>query len=430
MWRSKWWGLALIIAAVVGGLMARAVRTTTKVEVSTVPVTTGPITRRVVATGTLQAATTVEVGTQVSGIVQFLSVDFNSLVRAGQVVARLDPSSYDAQVREAQAAFAQAQAGLGRMEADVLGFETAVEDAQTKLKRAEALAAMQLIPQSDLDAARIALEEANADLGAGRAAVDQARAGVVQAGAAVDQASVNLEHTIIRSPIDGIVIERDVDVGQTLAASVQSPVLFRIAADLTRMQLQVDVDESDVDGLTPGEPVTFDVESYPGEIFQGTLKQVRLQPIADQTNTTTPIPTASTSATTSVPITVVSYMAVVDVENPAERLRPGMTAEVNLSGSRREHAVRIPNSALAFRPSVEVLQALGEVEPATQDSATHERASGGSPQAVWEYDGQQFTAIPVLAGLSGDGWTELLHGSLRPGDELVTRAVLQHGNRK
>jgi HlyD family secretion protein len=426
MWRSRWLSLALFVAAVVGALTARAFHTTTKVEVSTVPVTTGPITRRVVATGTLQAATTVEVGTQVSGIVQFLAVDFNSLVRAGQVVARLDPSSYDAQLREVQAASAQAQAAVGRTQADLLGFETAVEDAQTKLKRAEALAAMQLIPQSDLDAARIALEEAHADLGAGTAAVDQARAAAVEAGAAVDQASLNLEHTIIRSPIDGIVIERDVDVGQTLAASIQSPVLFRIAADLTRMQLQVDVDESDVDGLTPGEPVIFDVESYPGEIFQGTLEQVRLQPIADQTNTVTPIPTASTSASSSAPITVVSYMAIVDVANPAERLRPGMTAEVKLGGSRREHAVRIPNSALAFRPSAEVLKALGEIDPSTDVSASHANEGDGSPEAVWEYDGQQFTPIPVRAGMSGDGWTELLRGSIRPGDELVTKAVLQH----
>jgi HlyD family secretion protein len=429
MWRSKWLGLALLIAAVIGGLTARALHTTTKVEVSTVPVTTGPITRRVVATGTLQAATTVEVGTQVSGIVQFLSVDFNSLVRAGQVVARLDPSSYDAQLREAQAAFAQAQAALGRTQADVLGFETAVEDARMKLKRAEALAAMQLIPQSDLDAARIALEEATADLGAGGASVDQAKAGVVQAGAAVDQASLNLEHTIIRSPIDGIVIERDVDVGQTLAASVQAPVLFRIAGDLTRMQVQVDVDESDVDGLTPGEPVTFDVEAYPGEIFQGTLQQVRLQPIAEQTNTTTTIPTASTSANTSAPVTVVSYTAIVDVANPAERLRPGMTAEVRLGGSRREHAIRIPNGALAFRPSAEVLQTIGEMESSTEVSAAHESESDGRPQAVWEYDGQQFSPIPVHVGMSGDGWTELLRGSIRPGDELVTKAVVQHRSR-
>jgi HlyD family secretion protein len=429
MWRSRWFSLALL-TAVFGALAARAFHTSMEVEVSTAPVTTGAITRRVVATGTLQADTTVDVGSQISGIVESLSVDFNSLVRAGQVVARLDPSSYDAQLREARAALAQAQATFGRTQADVLGFATAVEDARTKLTRAESLAAMQLIPQSDLDAARIALQEANADLAAGEATVDQAKAAVAQAQAVVEQASVTLEHTIIRSPIDGIVIDRNVDVGQTLAASVQAPVLFRIAADLTRMQVQVDVDESDVDGLTPGEAVTFDVESYPGEVFQGTLEQVRLQPIADLTDTTTTIPTASTSATTSAPSTVVTYMAIVEVANPGERLRPGMTAEVVLGGSHREHVVRIPNGALAFRPSAEVLQALGEIEPSvsTVDSAT-QNESDGTPQSVWEYDGQQFTRVPVRVGLSGDSWSELLRGSIRPGDEIVTKAVLQRRSR-
>ena len=212
MRRSIWLGVGLI--AVVGGsATVWALHTVSEVRVTTAPVTAGPITRRVAATGTLQAVTTVELGVQVSGIVQSLSADFNSFVHAGQVVARLDPSSYDAQLREAQAAQAQAQAALGRAEADVLGFQTAREDAQMKLTRAEALAENQLITQSDLDAARIAIDEARADLASGQAGVVEARAAIAQAKAAVDQAAVNLDHTIIRSPIDGIVIDRTVDVG-------------------------------------------------------------------------------------------------------------------------------------------------------------------------------------------------------------------------
>jgi HlyD family secretion protein len=422
MRRTRLFQLALLGATALGGLGFWAFRTTTEVEITTAPVTAGPIVRRVVAAGTLQAETTVEVGTEVSGVVQSIDADYNSLVHAGQVIARLDPASFVAQLRVTEAARAQTQAALLRAEADVLEFKTEVEDAQTKLTRAEELAVKQVIPPADLEAARVVVDEAHADLGAGEAAVAQAEAAIVQAGAAVEQAEVNVEHTVIRSPIDGIVIDREVDVGQTLAATVQSPVLFRIATDLTRMQVQVDVDESDVGGLTPGESVTFDVESYPDETFHGTLTQVRLQPMADPTITATTVPGSTPSQTTSGGAAVVSYAAIVHVANPDERLRPGMTAVVVLRGSRRERTVRIPNKALAFRPPPEVLQALGEVEPRLPDSATHE--GNRTPSEVWEFDGQQFTPIGVRAGLADDGWTELVSGSIRPGDALVTSVVL------
>ena len=253
---------------------------TPDINVSTSAVTSGPITRRIVAVGTVQAVTTVEVGAEVSGVVQSLEADYNSPVHAGQVIARIDPAAYDARAREARAALAQAQATSARARADLARFEAAVDDARTKLSRAVALSRTQLIPQSDLDAAGIALGTATADLAAGEAAVDQADAAAREAAAAVEQATIDVDHTIIRSPIDGIAIERDVSVGQTLAASIQPPVLFRIAADLKQMQVQVDVDESDVAGLTPGEPATFEVESYRDETFRGTVAQVRTQPLA------------------------------------------------------------------------------------------------------------------------------------------------------
>jgi HlyD family secretion protein len=410
MTRSKWLGIAFS-ATVLGGMTAWTVHTTPDVQIATALVTAGPITRRVVATGSVQAVTTVEVGSQVSGIVQSLEADYNSLVHAGQIVARLDPASYDAQLRQARAALAQAQA-------DVLGFETGVEDAQSKLARAEALAAGRLIPQSDLDAARIATDEANADVRGGEAMVIQARA-------AVDQAMVNLERTIIRSPIDGIVTDRNVDVGQTLAASIQSPVLFRIAADLKHVQVQANIDESDVDGLTLAEPATFEVESYPDETFRGTLSQVRLQPVAEETTTATTVATSTASPTSTAVATVVTYAAIIDVANPDERLRPGMTAEVALGGSRRPSAVRIPNSALAFRPPPEVLLALGETDPSVSDAATVVNDTNTRSRDVWEYDGKRFTPIAVHIGLSDERWTELLSGSIRPGDALVTSAALR-----
>jgi HlyD family secretion protein len=426
--RSKWIGLALVVL-MGGSITAWALQTRAEVHVATAPVSQGPITRRVAATGTLQAVTTVEVGAQVSGIVQSLSADFNSFVHAGQVIARLDPSVYDAQLREAQAALGQTQAALGRANADVLGLQTAREDAQTKLTRAEELAAKQILTQSDLDAARIAMDEAKADLTSGHAAVAEAEAAVAQAKATVDQAAVNLDHTIIRSPIDGIVIDRSVDVGQTLAASVQSPVLFRIAADLTRMQVQVDIDEADVGGVTTGDTVTFGVESYPNETFSGVLSQVRLQPVAQVSVTATTIPASAVSAATSQVASVVSYAGIVEVSNPDQRLRPGMTADLVLRGSRRASAIRIPNNALSFRPPPDVWEALGTKGPSPAVNGEPRTSEDRRPLEVWEYDGKQFTPVRIATGLADDRWTELVGGGLRPGDTLVTSATVQRRHR-
>ena len=426
MVRKYWFTLSVIIILAAGAVLLYEFRRPAELQVSTAPVTDGPMTRRIVASGSLQAVTTVEVGSQESGIVQSLLVDYNSFVRAGDVVARLDPALYDAQYQEAQASLGEADAAIAQARANVRGYRAALDDAQMKLTRAQSLAARDLIPRSDLDAARIAADAAAADLNAGLATVAQAEAADAQAKAAVNQAAVNVEHTIIRSPIDGIVIDRDVDVGQTLAASVQSPVLFRIAADLTHMQVQVDVDESDVGGLAAGEAAAFGVESFPGETFHGTVSQVRLQPLTQQSATATAVgsgaPATQPAQTTSV-ATVVSYTAIVDVANPDQRLRPGMTAEVVLSGPQRDHVVRIPNSALSFRPPSEVLTAIGEPEPAIAHGA------GQSLREVWEYDGKRFTPIEVHAGLADGGWTELLGGNVRAGDALVTSAALRRRSR-
>ena len=380
-------------------------RPTPHVAIERAEVTDGPITRRVVATGTVQAVRTVDVGTQVSGAVQSLDADFNSIVHAGQVIARLDPSAYVAALERARAGLSQAEAALTQAQADLMGLQTAEDDARIKLTRARQLAASELIPSADLDAADISMNQATADAQSGDARLNEMKAAVAEAQGGVEQATIDLDHTTIRSPIDGIVVARYVDVGQTLAAAIQAPALFSIASDFRRVQLQVDVDESDVDGLTPGESASFQVESYPNETFHGSVAQLRQQP--------------TTAAT------VVTYTAIVDVSNPDERLRPGMTAEVALRGAHRQHAVRIPNSALAFRPPPEVLEALGEAAPPVPDADV--AADGnGRPAEVWEYDGQMFTPIIVRTGLANDTWTELLNGSLRPGDALVTRATVQY----
>jgi HlyD family secretion protein len=279
-----------------------------------------PLERRIVASGTLQAVTTVQVGAQISGTVQSLRADYNSIVRTGEVIATLDPALLEAALAEAQAALARALAAEAQAEADETGLEAAAGDAQTKLTRAESLASSQLIPQADLDSARTAVGEADIDLEGGESKIGEAKAAVLQARAAVGEATLDLDRTVIRSPIDGIVISRNVDVGQTVAASVQAPVLFTIAADLKRLQVAVDVDESDVGGVEPGTRATFEVESYPGETFEGTVSQVRLQPAVGG---------------------VVTYTAIVDVSNADERLRPGMTATVTMATS--------PATARVFR---------------------------------------------------------------------------------
>jgi len=393
------------------------------VTLATAAVTAGRITRPIVATGTLQPVTTVEIGSQISGTVQWLGADFNSLVHKGDIVLRLDPSIYQAQL-------AEAQANLGQAQADELRLKAVLDDAQTKLSRAESLGQQQLITQSDLDAARVAVDQAGPD-------VKAAHSVVVQAQARLDQAALDLQHTIIRSPVDGVVVERDVDRGQTVAATIASPVLFRIATDLNKMQVQVQVDESDVAAVTSGTNATFDVSSYPDVTFDGVVSQVRLQPVVQQPNgsssgsgsgsgsssssAASTIAGASTTTTSATPTTpagsVVSYTAIVDVANVGEKLRPGMTAEVTFGGFTRENAVRIPNSALAFRPPIGVLEAIGQPDiPATSGKS--------ETRQVWQYQSGRFVPIDVQGGLADDRWTELLKGNLHPGDQLVTNATL------
>ena len=298
-------------------------------DVTTVNVTEGDIVDTVGATGALEAVTTVQVGSQVSGIIQELLVDFNSIVREGDVIMRLDPSLFETQL-------AQARANLARAEAEVERLRVAVEDAETQLARAEGLAARALISDTELDAARVAVRSAEAQL-------KSAEAQVTQAEASLSQNEVNLEHTVIRAPIDGIVTSRLVDVGQTVAASFQAPELFVIAADLTKMRVIANIDESDIGRIRPNQRVTFTVDAYPTEEFEGSVTQIRLEPIVTQN--------------------VVTYATVIDAPNPDLKLKPGMTATITLEIARRENVLRIPNAALRFRPSPEVFAALSQPVP-------------------------------------------------------------------
>ena len=298
-------------------------------EVSTVLLNRGDVVDTVGATGTLEAVTTVQVGSQVSGIIEELYADFNSIVRESDVIARLEPSLFETQIE-------QAQANLARAEADVERLRVTLEDAETQLARSENLASRDLIADSELDAAQVAVRAAAAQLKSSEASVTQSRA-------SLNQNEVNLGHTVITAPIDGIVIARQVDVGQTVAASMSAPELFIIAADLTKMQVIANIDESDVGRIRPGQDVTFTVDAYAAEEFTGTVSQIRLEPVVVQN--------------------VVTYATVIDVPNNELKLKPGMTATVTLEISRREDVLRVPNSALRFRPTPEMFAALNQPVP-------------------------------------------------------------------
>lgn len=342
-------------------------------------VTRGSIVRTVAATGILEAMTTVEVGSQVSGMIQALSADFNSIVRKGQVLARLDQSLF-------RSALEQAEANLVRAQADAERARVTLADATTKLARAIELVDRQLIPKNELDTADVNQKSASAQ-------VRSAQAGVSQARASVEQARLNLAKTVITSPIDGIVVSRNVDIGQTVAASMSAPTLYVIAADLTQMQLNASIDESDLGQVAEGQPVSFTVDAYPGHTFTGVVKQVRLSPVV-QAN-------------------VVTYAAIISAPNPALQLMPGMTASLTIEAARRDDVLRIPAAAARFKPNAETLAALGI-----------EATPRGSAQVVWMTDGETISPVPVTTGLSDGTWTEVVDAPFTEGTRLVTRVVL------
>jgi HlyD family secretion protein len=393
-----------------------------RIEVTTAAITQGTIVHTIVATGDLRAVEAVDVGAQISGTVRQILVDYNSVVHAGDPLAKIDSELFEAQLREAQAKLAEADAARLQAQANETGQETAAEDAREKLARTERLTAAQIDMPSDLDEARITTQVADAGVDGARSQVESAAADVEQARAAVRQAQLDLERTLITSPIDGVVVARNVDVGQTVAATFQAPVLFTIASDLRRLQLNVAIDESDIGAVHVGQSVTFGVDTYPDERFSGEVSQIRLQPVAEETTqATTPGTMAVAGAGGEVP-TVISYSAIVDVSNSTGVLRPGLTATVQLDGPRRENVTRVPNAALAFRPPADVLHALGQALDASPGNAA---ANDPTARRLWRFDGAQFTPIDVQVGVSDARWTEVASGPLRPGDSVVTGAAIR-----
>ncbi|HET7694801.1 MAG TPA: efflux RND transporter periplasmic adaptor subunit [Vicinamibacterales bacterium] len=370
----------LIVAATVGFGAYYSMRAEPAPALTTAAVTRGDIVNVVSATGTLQAVTTVQVGSQISGTVESLHADYNSMVRKGQLLARLDSSTY-------ATALEQAQAALQSAEAEVERLRVARAAADAALVRARELTARQLLPAADLQTAETDSRTAAAQLVGAEARVAQARSGV-------RTAQVNLSKTVITSPIDGVVIARNVDVGQTVAASLSAPTLFIIAADLTQMQLNASIDESDLGQVAAGQTVTFTVDAYPSDRFSGTVSQVRLN---------------ATSVNN-----VVTYAAIVDAPNPALKLKPGMTATLTVEIARREGVLRVPAAALRFKPSAEVLARL-ESTPAQQPP---------KGPTLWIPSGKGIAPLPVKTGAADATYTEVIGSSLVEGATVVTRAAV------
>ena len=374
----------------------------------------GDVTGRVTATGTLSALVTVQVGSQVSGRIAELYADFGQRVKRGQVIAKLDQRMFEAQAEQGRA---NREAAVG----DLAKARAQAEEADRKLQRAQTLAEQDLISKADLDAAVTAAK-------AGRAAVASANGNQSQAAAGYHQAKVNLGYTTIVSPINGIVISRTVDVGQTVAASLQAPTLFTIAEDLGKMQVHAAVSEADVGRLEPGMAATFVVDAYPDRKFKGVIRQIRDAPQTLQN--------------------VVTYDAVVDVDNGDLRLKPGMTANVTFIYAERKGVLRIPSAALRFRPPEDLVGAAGAAsreaiggkkkkkhkeklegaavaatETSAPTSASPTPSAPVTTKSVWVLDGDRVKEVPVEIGVSDGSKVEVKNGALAEGDVLVTDAV-------
>jgi HlyD family secretion protein len=354
----------------------------------------GDLQAAVTATGTVNAVTTVLVGTQVSGTIKELYVDYNSPVKKGQVLAQIDPVSLQAQVD-------QARANLRLAEANVEKAVAAAQDAKRTFERNKTLYTANFIARSDLDTAETNASSTAASLSAARAQVQQNRA-------ALTLADTNLRNTRILSPVDGTVISRSIDVGQTVAASFQTPTLFNIAQDLTRMQIDTNVDEADIGKVKVGQPVTFTVDAYPEAPFQGDVSVVRNAPTTVQN--------------------VVTYDVVVKVANPDLKLKPGMTANVSIIIDRRTAALKVPNAALRFRPADR--EGRGTSSTAARPKDGKDGREAGRGQAVWILEGRTPKRIAVTAGISDGQFTEVVSGDLKEGQDVIVEAAGAGNNKQ
>ncbi len=397
------WIIAAVAAVLLGGGIALAWFLHSResaVRYTTQPVTRGDLTVTVTATGTLQPTNQVEIGTEISGKIESVDVDYNDVVKVGQVLARLDTSRLDAQVAQSKAALASARA-------KVLQAEASVSEAEAQLARFTRMRSLtgNTVPsQSDLDTATATRDRALADAASARALVQQSQATLAAQ-------RTDLSKAVIRSPIDGLVLKRSVEPGQTVAATLQAPVLFVLAEDLTQMELHVDVDEADVSKVRADQRATFTVDAYPERRFTADVAQVHYG--------------AQTVSG------VVTYETVLTVDNSGLELRPGMTATAEIVVNEVTHALLVPNAALRFSPTEETASAqpaaggglLGRLMPRLPRRQPQRAPAQGGTREVWTLRNGVPTAIAVRAGATDGSHTQIVEGRLQPGMRLIVDAL-------
>lgn len=349
----------------------------------TAAVARGDIETIVVTTGTLDPVTMVEVGSEVSGVIKNIYVDFNSRVRKGQVLAELDKASFEDALKENEANDRVAQAALDKAQVDL-------DEAKKSYDRAIDLFKKNMISAEDKEAADDQYQSAKDD-------IKVAQEGVKEAKSALDSSRVDLEHTNIRTPIDGVVFSRDVNIGQTVASRYQTPVLFKIADDLSKMRVECAVDEADVGKVKEGQKVRFAVEAFPEDTFNGRVVQIRDEPDTSEN--------------------VVTYTAIVEVSNPETKLMPGMTATVSIVTAEARNVLKIPNGALRYRP------AAAPIKPSEKptDKPPIKQAGGKRIPFVWvQGPNKKLTSVLIKTGITDNVYTEVVSGELKEGDVIVT----------
>ena len=428
--KRKWLILAVLVA-VAGIFIYLVLNRKAQTEHFTAKVEKGDIDDVVEATGTINAVITVQVGSQVSGTIAKLNVDFNSRVHKGEVVALIDPALFEGALLQATADLENAKANLASAKANVEKVKASAVQAKADYDRALQLTKASITSQQQLDLAKANYDAANATVAGALANVTQAEAGVRQKDAAVTVAQTNLNYTVIRSPIDGTVVARNVDVGQTVAASLQAPTIFTIAQDLSKMWVYAKTDESDVGNIKIGTPVTFKVDAFPKDTFHGVVSQVRM------------------NATTV--LSVVTYDTIIEFANPELKLFPGMTAYATIPVATVHNVLKLPNTALRYKPPMtteEILaiykqygieeseekQAAADPPAGTGSAAPTVPATQNAPHApkrdtavVWKrHVDNTMEPVKVSLGITDHAYTEVtafLKGQLKQGDEVIIRSV-------
>lgn len=427
--KTKWFILAALVIA--GGLyFARGLRHGSEPEHFTSKVARGDIHDVVEATGTINAVITVQVGSQVSGTIAKLFADFNSRVHKGDVIALIDPALFKGALLQATADLQNANANLVAARANLEKAKAGLVQAKADYQRTVGLARDGIVSQQQLDLAKAAYDSADAGVNAASATVAQSEAQVQQKAAAVEVARTNLNYTVIRSPIDGTVVARNVDVGQTVAASLQAPTIFTIAQDLTQMLVYAKTDESDVGNIKVGAPVVFKVDAFPKEAFHGVVSQVRMNATTVQN--------------------VVTYDTIIQFANPQLKLFPGMTAYVTIPVASAQNVLELPNTALRYKPPLAPEEVLALYKKYGIDSDKKRlRADSFSPQddsssgaaahtqppspkasttVVWKLGpGNSMIPVRVSLGITDHSYTEvsaLLNGNLKEGDDVIIRTVM------